>query len=364
MKNICFIDPDFSVIGGAEKVLYTMALDLYKKYNVYIVSIWSEGKKTVGPLPDGINYYILNDGPIKRRITLYPKKICDLIKYINKNNIDTVFLMGLYSAAFISSLKPFTKTKYVFCDHSSLMSQWDNKRVRSVSRHAAKLADKTIVLTKSNLFSYKEKFKIKDEKIDYIYNYIDENVFKYSQNEYDINSKKIVTAGRFGPEKGFDMLVDVADIVFKKHPDWTWDLFGDGEEFEKVKNLIYEKGLENNLILKGQTDNMYDKYKDYAMYVLPSYREGLPLVLLEAKANHLPIVSFDVITGPREIVQDNIDGFLIDCYDKKQMADKICKLIENKALREQFSSHSYDNLDQFKKENIINKWDLLINSLS
>lgn len=364
MKNICFIAPDFSVFGGAEKVLYTMALDLCENYNVYIVSIWSASNKTIGPLPDNINYFVLQDGPIRRKVTLYPKKIWELIRYINKSKINVVFLMGSYPAVFVSSLKPFTKAKYVFCDHSSLMSQWDIKRIRNARKHASKWADKTIVLTKKSLADYKEKFGIKDSKIDYIYNYIDEAVFKHSSDKYATDSKKIVTAGRFGPEKGFDMLVDVAAMVFKRHPDWVWDLFGDGEELEKIKDLISKKNLKNNLILKGRTENMYDKYKDYSMYVLTSYREGLPLVLLEAKANRLPIVSFNVITGPSEIVQDNIDGFLIDCYDKEQMADKICTLIENKDLREQFSCRSYDNLDVFKKENILNKWTCLIDSLS
>ena len=99
------------------------------------------------------------------------------------------------------------------------------------------------------------------------------------------------------------------------------------------------------------------------MYVLPSYREGLPLVLLEAKANKLPIVSFDVVTGPREIVRDNVDGFLIPCYNKKLMAKKIIELIEKKELRLKFSNNSQENINKFSKQEIMKKWIDLIENI-
>lgn len=95
---------------------------------------------------------------------------------------------------------------------------------------------------------------------------------------------------------------------------------------------------------------------------LPSYREGLPLVLLEAKANKLPLVSFDCIAGPNEIITDGENGLLIDCYDKEMMARKICDLIESDSLRKRFSDNWLLNVEKFQKEKILKVWLDLIES--
>lgn len=136
-----------------------------------------------------------------------------------------------------------------------------------------------------------------------------------------------------------------------------------GTEFNNIKQKIIEYGLEKNVILKGAIKSVYDRYKEYSIYVLPSYREGLPLVLLEAKANKLPIVSFDIETGPNEIIENEVNGFLIPKYNVKEMAIKIDKLLKDKSLREKFSLNSYKNINEFKQDTIINHWIKLIELL-
>ena len=87
-------------------------------------------------------------------------------------------------------------------------------------------------------------------------------------------------------------------------------------------------------------------------------------MLLEAKANRLPIVSFDIMTGPREIVTDGVDGFLIPPYDLEQMASAIGRLIEDDGLRRSMSDRSQDNLNRFSKAAIVSQWRELIDSIS
>ena len=362
MKNICFINCDFSIGGGAERVLNNIALNIKDQNCVHIVSLWNKFGKPFTELPEDIYYYVCRQGQGRKR-HLFPKSIYSLLKYIKRNRIDIIVLVGCYPASLVQVFKYFTKCKLVFWDHGALINEWDKKVARDARKKAVINCDKTITLTKRNRDDYQKKFHIKDEKLTYIYNAIDEKIFDFTKDRYDIGSKKIITAGRFSREKGFDMMVDVARMVFDKHPDWTWDVYGDGEEFSVIKEKIKDQNLENNLILKGAVDHIYELYHQYAMYVLPSYREGLPLVLLEAKANRLPIVAFDVITGPREIVEDKQDGFLIPCYDKGLMSQRICELIEDETLRVQFSENSQSNIDLFRIDKIITKWISLIKSL-
>lgn len=98
--------------------------------------------------------------------------------------------------------------------------------------------------------------------------------------------------------------------------------------FEEIQQRIEKEGLENNVHLMGLTDHMESCYQGHSMYVLTSYREGLPLVLIEAKANALPLVSFDIVSGPREIIRDGEDGKLIPPYDTEKMAGVIYELLK------------------------------------
>ena len=96
------------------------------------------------------------------------------------------------------------------------------------------------------------------------------------------------------------------------------------------------------------------------MLVLTSYREGLPLVLLEANAIGLPMVSFDVFTGPNEIIVDGENGFLVTPYDCEDMAKKISCLIEDKELRKRQAKNTEKYIDKFSYKRIIEQWKQVI----
>ena len=132
---------------------------------------------------------------------------------------------------------------------------------------------------------------------------------------------------------------------------------------EDINSKIKELNLEKNVKLMGLSDNMYDEYKNYGIFVLTSYREGFSLVLLEAKANALPLVSFDCVAGPSEIISNNVDGYLIPCYNIEMMSKKISELINKSDLRKKFSTNSQLNVDKFKKSAIIEKWKRIIDEL-
>lgn len=348
-----------SVAGGIERVVVNLSNELSKNYNVSIISLLNTKGDLQFKLSNDVKYF--NLGHLDSRIReLIFKSFGVLKEIINKNQFDIVFVTGCFPVPVVLPVKIFTpNTKFVFCDHGALMNQYDDKKVLYFRKLAAKYFDKIVTLTERNMDDYIEKLNVKPSKITYIYNWIDEEVYKYKK-EYDYESKRIITVGRFTKEKGYDMLIDVAKIVFDKHPDWCWSIFGEGEDFESIKLKVEENELQKNVILEGKSDNIYSEYNKCSMCVLPSYREGLPLVLLEAKALGLPMVSFNCVTGPAEIVNNNVDGFLIEPYDKKDMAEKICTLIENVERRKYFSQNTSKSIDKFNKTGILEKWVNLI----
>lgn len=358
-KRICLVDFDMSVTGGVEQVTARLANELSGYYEVHLISVSQKGRKAAYDLKDDIQYraFFKADARLREYIV---GNLSRLRKYLKVNKIDVAILMGNYPGIVSIFVKPFVKTKFVFCDHGALMNQWRQKDVRYIRLITSKLADKTITLTKQSMNAYIEKFHLKKDKVDYIYNWTE---LPDKEIEYNSQSRKILTVGRFGKEKGYDMLLEVAERIFSADSDWEWHIFGDGETFQEITALSKEKGLEGKLLFHGNSPNVREKYKDYAMLVLTSYREGLPLVLLEGKSSRLPMVSFDISTGPDEIIESGVNGYLIEPYNTELMADKIMELMENDALRKQFSDMAYHDIEKFGKEDILQKWIALIEKL-
>lgn len=356
-KKVCLVSFDYPQYGGLNAVLNKKAKELSQIYDLSILSHTESGKDH--PMNEVLSYDVLINGSTSIRNDLI-RTLRPAIRYFNDNKIDVAILMGNYTAFMTSVIRPFVKTKFVFADHGALMNQWDDKKLRIMKYIAAKLCNKVITLTEQTRQDYIEKFNINPKKINCIHNWIE--ISNDCSSQYEINSKRIISAGRMTSEKGFDMLIKAFAPVAKKHPDWQLDLYGDGEMMDTVKSLISEFGIEQNVNLLGMCNNLAQQYKNYAFYVLPSYREGLPLVLLEAKSNLLPIVSFDVTTGPREIIRDGVDGILVPPRDIEKLGNEMCYLIENPEVRAQMSAAALDNIDKFSKDTILAQWVELIES--
>ena len=362
MKKIALLVYDFSKIGGAERVTCTLANELIKYYDVSIISLLHQYGEVPYKIDNRISCTFINENETYRIRKLITKSRKKLRKILKDNKIDILMCNGLY-AGVVGAVDAYkSKTKIVYCDHSSIGTQLNDKKATMMRKIASKLSNYTVVLTKMSLKKYIQLFKTPKEKLCNIYNWIDENIYNFTK-EYDSESNKIITASRISEEKGIDNLVKVASKLKKLNSNWTWDVYGVGPDFEKIQESIKELKLEKNVFLKGQENNIYKKYPNYGLYVLTSYREGLPLVLLEAKANNLPIVSFDIETGPNEIIKNNVNGYLIKPYDVDEMAKKINELLIDKGKRIEFSKNCKVDLEKFSKDKIIQQWIDLIEKI-
>ena len=359
--KIAFILYDVSILGGAEKVSVNVANALSKYYEVYIVSLQGNIVYPDYDIDPSIKVCYLNVSSDRLRYQI-KEAFTPLRRFLSFNKIDVALLEGNYCGFISSFARPFVKTKFIFCDHGAFLNQYKDYTIRYMRRSATLLCDHTVVLTEKSRNDYIDYFHIKDKNISCIYNWAEE---KYINNKrmYDTSSRVIISVGRFGPEKGYDQLVKVANIILPKHKSWKWFVYGDGETFDEIVKMVENYGLKEQLILAGVSNRLEEIYSQAAFLVLPSYREGMPLVLLEAKSFKLPLVSFDIITGPGEIIQNGVNGFLITPYDIEEMARKVEVLIKDADLRESMSSHAYDNISLFRKDNIVKKWRGLLDSL-
>lgn len=361
MLTVGLIKYDMTEKSGGERVASILSKGLAKFYRVHLISINGKGEAPFYAVDEAVTYTPLLEGHERMRKTLLPAGKA-IRRYAKENGIDVLLSIGGNVNAFLFLATVGTKIKSVFCEHLNLIMANKSFSNRVMRDMGVRFVDKIITLTKRDREVYISHYKLPEDKVGYIYNWMDDTLFQ-TKPVYNTQSKRIITVGSLGPQKGYDMLVPAAKLVFRKHPDWQWDIYGDGPLYSTVQAAIVENHLEDNLHLMGATSSVYDKYEDYAFYVMTSYYEGLPMVLLEAKAKGLPIVSFDCLTGPSEIVNDGVDGLLVSPENVEEMAEKVCYMIENPERRVEFSNHAGDNFELFSKEIILGQWKELIDAL-
>lgn len=191
------------------------------------------------------------------------------------------------------------------------------------------------------------------------------NACTFSPSEQaNLTSKRAIAVGRLTSQKGFDMLIDAWQQVAAKHPDWKLTIVGGGEEKEARERQIIGLGLQDTVQLYPPTQHIERELLDSALYVLSSRYEGLPMVLLEAMSCGLPAVSFACKCGPRDVIEDRETGLLISPEDVASLAEGICRLIEDDALRIRMGHRAAQDVqERFATERIMNQWETLFFTL-
>lgn len=359
MKKICFFSGDITRSGGTERVSTMIANALAEQgtYMVLFLSLTEQAQTPFFPLHKKISHYALgekwiNPGPG------YLKIIPHLRRFLKQQEIDIIIDIDIVLDILSLPAAKGLKTKIISWEHSNYNYEMESLYRRYILRYSVKRTDYIVTLTKGDRQSY-EKYLKRTKNISAIYNPV--------QNpDCEITVQKepwLITVGRLVPLKGMDYLATVAVQVLKKFPDWKWLVIGDGEEYDFLQGIAHKNHLENQLILAGRTDNVNDYLQKAEIFVLTSRSEGLPMCLLEAKAFCLPSVSFDILTGPNEIIEHGRNGFLIPPFDCQDMSEKLMLLMGDEALREQFAAHAQDNLAKFQMEHILNDWNQVLQSL-
>ena len=243
-----------------------------------------------------------------------------------------------------------TKTKVITWEHGNFYNNWGSRWFPYFRRFAAKHSDAVVVLTERDKENYRTNIKTRKPI------YVIANPAQKHPFHYDANSKIILSAGLLLPIKGYDKAIQAAAKILPQHPDWKWVICGEGPEREHLEKMIAEAHLERQFLLPGTVQNMNEQYQKAAFYVMTSEMEGLPMVLLEAKSWGLPIVSFDIMTGPSDIIRDEVNGYLVPQNDVDVLAERIEQLIVSSELRLQFSQNSQLDMERFDFENIVKKW--------
>ncbi len=347
--KILLLEGDMSRSGGTERMTAWLANTLCQNHSVTVLSLNMTKPEIFYSLDGNVSHDAVGEGNVLSKI----RKIKKLIRSHGFDvliNVDTgMGYIGILSAK-------HTRCKTVTWEHSNFHNNWNSKIFPYIRKYAAKHSDAFVTLTERDKKNYES--NIKCVPITVIPNPSDKHDFVY-----DINSKTILSAGLFNKIKRFDLIIPTAEKVFEKHPDWNWVICGDGPELAAVKKLAKNSSVEKNIIFPGAVKDMSGYYKKAAMYVMTSEAEGLPMVLLEAKSYGLPIVSFDINTGPSDIVRDGENGYLTESGNTELLAQKIIALAGDDELRSRFSKNSQSDMEKFSTEAITESWEKLLTEI-
>ncbi|MDE5588696.1 MAG: glycosyltransferase family 4 protein [Acetatifactor sp.] len=356
MKTICFFSGDITRGGGTERAAVTVAggLAAQNRYRILILSLTEQSEELFFPLHESVEHFALGDRWLKPGPG-YLKVIPKLRRFLKERAIDVIVDIDIVLDVLSVPASKGLKTKVVSWEHFNCDYELKSLYRHFILKYSVKRTDYVVTLTERDRSSYETRLGRK-RNISVVSNPIPEAV----REDGTERENWLITVGNLVPVKGLDYLGQVAVDVLKKHPDWKWMVVGEGEERAYLEKLILANDLQEQLVLTGRVSDVVPYLRKAKIYVLTSRREGLPMCLLEAKLYMLPAVSFDVATGPAEIIEDGVNGYLVEPYNCRAMADKLETLMENEALWEQLSGNTHRNLEQFQTENVLKNWNRIM----
>lgn len=363
-SNICLTVSDVTRTGGIERMCCLLANALSEKgYKVMVVSqnayYW---KRRMFHLDGGIKVRSMKRTALEWAICHFlPSLRYDSRKYRTLLRlhhtqlvIDVDTELSLMTAEAVKSSGTRTISWEHFC-YRRFSSRDISRRILDCIRDNV---DRLVVLTRSDRSSFVEEAGLPAGKVCQIYN--PSPIEKCAFIEH--RTHKVLAMGRVCHEKGFDILLEAWSKIEATGNGWELEIVGEGP----LKGELMAQASSLNLkrvSFSPFTDKPEEKYRSASIYALSSRHEGFPLVLLEAANMSLPIVAFDCPNGPREIVQDNVNGILVKPEDADLLAESLLRLMDDEALRDRLGRNALASVSKFRKETVIREWTTLIDSL-
>ena len=179
----------------------------------------------------------------------------------------------------------------------------------------------------------------------------------------DLKAKKVIAVGRHSYEKGLDRMLQIWQKVIQKHPDWTLEIYGKSNQNQELQKLSKTLNIDTNVVFFDPVKNINDKYREASILLMTSRTEGFGMVLIEAMAMGLPCVAYDCPCGPKAIIQNNENGFLIENGNIDSFVQQMELLIEDENLRIQIGKKAQESIKIYDLECIMQQWESLFENL-
>jgi glycosyltransferase involved in cell wall biosynthesis len=366
--RIAFFSGDITRGGGTERVGTLIANGLAERgWNISMLSLTEQNPQPEFQLSPLISRSTLSDHWVHPGIGYVPV-LWRLRKYVKKQKIDLIVDIDGVLDVLSLPVKLLTSVSVISWEHFNFYENLGTAYRPLIRRLAARHADAIVTLTGQDQGFYRENLKIRGI-LTTIHN---PTGYLHGKQEklHDFRRKELVSVGALVPVKGFERIPRIAHFLTElcSGMDFVWKIAGEGRERRHIEREIRRWHMQGHVQLLGYVDDVETLYGESLMYVMTSRVEGLPMVLLEAKQFHLPSVSFDIRTGPAEIIRDGLDGCLIPLTgdeeaEDRAMAEAIVGLLADEETYRSFEAHAGEMLEGFELSRILSQWEELFEAI-
>ena len=375
--KIVYLTPALYMAGGVERVLTLKANYFAEHFGYDITIILTEGKDKAlfYPISDkikvvnlDINFEELWTCSFAKKIFVYLKKQRQFKKALTKELMrlrpDITISLLRREINFLNDIKDGSRKigelhvnranyrNFEANDSNCIKTLFAKFWMRSLVSNLKKL-DRFVVLTEEDKSAWPELQNI----------CVIPDPLSFSPTQHSLlTEKRVIAVGRYVYQKGFDLLLQAWTIIEKQFPDWELVVFGDGNR-EPYEHQMKELGIDRKRChLNGPTADIQKEYVNSSVFAFSSRFEGFGMVLVEAMACALPVVSFACPCGPQDIVRNGEDGFLVANGNVDDLAHQLIKLMADDNLRTAFAHRAYQNVQRFNMEHIALRWKSLFES--
>lgn len=361
--------------GGMERMLSIKANYMCDKlgHDVYVITTDQKGRKNFYEFSDKIKFIDLSIGyselegkSLLKKVFLYRGKrrrhYDELCRVLRELHADVAISMFGREISFLWKISDGSKkvlelhfAKYVRLQRRqnrlgkivSMFNTW-------LDEIYVKKYDKFVVLTKEDMADWK-----KCDNITAIPNPTCLN----PSRQAGLERKRVVAVGRLCYQKGFDMLISAWRKVHAELPDWSLDIYGNGEWESRLSKQISDMNLESSIKIHKPSAEIDLVYLDSSVFAFSSRYEGFGLVLVEAMSCGVPVVSFSCKCGPKDIITDGYDGYLVKEEDMDAFAQSLLKLMKDSMLRKSMGQNARCTSMKYELGHIMEIWDSTLKSL-
>ncbi|KAF2335140.1 glycosyltransferase family 4 protein [Flavobacterium daemonense] len=353
--KLLYIVPKIKNAGGVARVLSIKTNYFVENfgYEIHILSQNENGKPPFYSFNSKIHFHDISlEGNAVVFLKSYQSQVKQKIKEIQP---DVILVADNGLKAFVFPFLIKTKIPIVFESHGSkfieekpfgndFLSKTFTKVKYRFKDFAIEKFTKIVVLSEEN----RKEWNVENGIV------IPNPSWIQTETVSNLKHKKVIAIARNSYEKGLDRLLLIWEKVIKKYPDWTLDIYTD--DVISLENIITDLGIKSNTNIFSFQKNIKEKYVEASIYAMTSRSEGFPMVLLEAMACGLPCIAFDCPTGPRSIITNAENGFLIPDNNIEMYVEKLSFLMENEEVRLKFGRDAKETSENYSVEKIMGKW--------
>lgn len=356
-------------VGGAERVCVNLANEWASRGHEVNISVLN--------LKDDINTHLLDKrvkvtelGVSRLRYAAFP-----MVKYIKKNKPKFMFVFGNEMAIIINKLKKLhlVNTKVIVRVLNNVnisLSKEDNvspvveQYLKSAQKQLSDM-DYVIAQCRDMRNMIVDKKLVTEDKISVVYNPVSKGLLQkvediVSGQKVSSEAKTRITfIGRVDPQKQPLQLIEAFNKIVSQVPEATLRIVGDGSLMEQTKELVEKYGIGKSVIFDGIRKDMENVYSQTDVVILSSQYEGMPNTLIEAIGCGIPVVSYNCPIGPAEIVEDGVNGFLVEQDNTEMLADKTVLALKQSWDRDIIKS----TCKKFDVSNIADTYEEIFNAL-